>query len=176
MWFLNRVIATLGGQNWDFKKTITHAVKVQLIAEIAGFSRSVWSLKYLNMLGWCDTMSMSHAVTPEDLRATAAPYGHTPFLLYVGSNGTVRANHVAVSFTETSGEVLVSGFGRGVAKSLTPSGILSLLWPAHPEAEFSLIADGTGSIDGSGADDLLVLTITSAVLHRPAPAVGPSPR
>ena len=119
---------------------------------------------------------MSHAVAPEDLQATAEPYGHAPFLLYVGSNGTVRANHVAVTFGESSGQVLVGGFGRGVANSLTSDGVLSLLWPPHPDAEFSLIADGTGTIDSSGDEDRLALTITNAVLHRPAPSEGPSPR
>lgn len=112
---------------------------------------------------------MSHAVPSEDLASTAAPYGPTPFLLYVGSSGTARVNHVNAAFTEVVGQIAVTGFGRGVAKTITPDSQLSLLWPPHTTDDFSLIADGTASFDDP---DTLLLTISGAVLHRPAPAPG----
>lgn len=113
---------------------------------------------------------MSHAVSPDDLRAAAIAYGNTPFLLY-SSRGSARVNHVAVELAAGSDQVVVRGFGRGVAKVLTPELSLSLLWPPHEADGFSLIADGTGVLraEGSGDDGVLVLTISGAVLHRPAP-------
>lgn len=115
---------------------------------------------------------MSHAVSPEELHATARPYGDTPFLLYVGGNGTVRVNHVSTTFAGNSGQVLVTGFGRGVATALAPDLTLSLLWQPHAENGFSLIADGTGTIEQVDGTETLVLTVSGAVLHRPAPSDG----
>ena len=112
---------------------------------------------------------MSHAVSPEDLHVTALPYGDTPFLLYVGSSGTARVNHVAVELVEGTNRAVVTGFGRVVPKTLTPNLVLSLLWPPHETGGFSLIADGVGAMEGTGDDEKLVLTISGAVLHRPAP-------
>lgn len=117
---------------------------------------------------------MSHAVSPQDLHATALPYGNTPFLLYVGSSGTARVNHVAVQLSEGSDQVIVTGIGRGVAKTLTPDLVLSLLWPPYDQDGFSLIADGTGTMDGEGDAARLILTISAAVLHRPAPKTEPA--
>ena len=113
-------------------------------------------------------------MSPAELQRTAQPYGNTPFLFYTGSNSAPRVNHVVASFTDVVGQVVVSGFGRGVARTLTPDSSLSLLWPADASEEFSLIADGTGRIEQSNDTELLVLTITSSVLHRPAPVDGES--
>ena len=111
---------------------------------------------------------MSHAVAPNDLAETAARYGQTPFLLYCGNDGSARVNHVAAVVESSPARVLVTGFGRGVVSSVGDDVSLSLLWPATDPLDFSLIADGTGAIDG----DQLVVSITKAVLHRPAPASG----
>lgn len=112
---------------------------------------------------------MSHAVSPTDLHATAEPYGQTPFLLYTGSTGAPRALHVVSELTPESPQVVVRGFGRGLAKSLSEDMVLSLLWPAHTAGGFSLIADATGLIEQGADGDELVLSVTGAVLHRPAP-------
>lgn len=114
---------------------------------------------------------MSHAIAPADLHTTAEPYGTTPFLLYTGSNGAPRAIHV-VAATGDSPRVVVRGFGRGLAKSLTDETVLSLLWPPHTNGEFSLIADATGVIEQASGGDELILNVTGAVLHRPAPVDG----
>lgn len=115
---------------------------------------------------------MSHAVSPDELYATALPYGTTPFLLYTGSSGAPRAIHVVAELTPDSSRVVVRGFGRGLTKTLTDETVLSLLWPQHGEGEFSLIADAHGVIAEGADGDELVLTVTGAVLHRPAPVDG----
>lgn len=113
---------------------------------------------------------MSHRVEPSELAEAAAPRGVTPFLVYAGTDGSARINHVHASI-ETAPEqttAICSGFGRGVVSHVEAGGTLSLLWPPNGDEVFSLIADGTGTLDG----DQLRITISAAVLHRPAPANG----
>lgn len=114
---------------------------------------------------------MSHAVDPGQLAEVAAPYGETPFLLYATERGSARANHVRAVPQPGSAEVLITGFGRGVLNAIERDAMLSLLWPSPTEGELSLIADGTGEVTD---EHNLVLTVTSAVLHRPAPSGGGS--
>lgn len=111
---------------------------------------------------------MSHAVDPNDLAATAVPYGSTPFLLYSSADGSARVNHVVAVVSAGPAMIEVTGFGRGVQGRIADGAPLSLLWPAHTAGDFSLIADGSGSIDG----DVLTIAVTAAVLHRPAPEAG----
>lgn len=114
---------------------------------------------------------MSRQVTPAELATTAAPYGTTAFLLYVGASGSVRVNHVVVESitTDDAGTIVrCRGYGRGLPDRVSIEPTISLLWPAPNEAAFSLIADGTGRVDGSA----LEFAVVSAVLHRPAPIDG----
>jgi len=114
---------------------------------------------------------MSHAVEPADLAETAEAYGTTAYLLYSNDAGQARVNHVVVH--EISREVVsLTGFGRGVKARIAEGEQvpLSLLWPATAESNFSLIADGTGSVDSDG--QRLNITVRAAVLHRPAPLDG----
>ncbi|MFT7475936.1 MAG: hypothetical protein ACI81L_002882 [Verrucomicrobiales bacterium] len=112
---------------------------------------------------------MSHSVEPNDLAEVATDYGTTPFLLYSAADGSARVNHVAVAVESEPAIVRVRGFGRGVGPRLDAGVSLSLLWPQHDPHGFSLIADGDGRIDG----EELVINVTAAVLHRPAPADSP---
>lgn len=118
---------------------------------------------------------MSHAVDPNDLSAVAEPYGSTPFLLYSSADGSARVNHVAAQIEDGEPVVIVRGFGRGVHRRVEDGAVLSLLWPAPGEVEFSLIADGLGALghgpDGE-SDPILTIAISAAVLHRPAPVDG----
>ena len=111
---------------------------------------------------------MSHAVDPADLAVTVEPYGMTPFLLYSAADGSARVNHVVANVEAEPAIARVNGFGRGVAARLVDDAPLSLLWPAHTPGGFSLIADGAGEIAG----DELIIQISAAVLHRPAPVDG----
>lgn len=112
---------------------------------------------------------MSHAIAPEALDDTATAYGDTPFLLYANASGSVRANHVRAQTTQGGCVVRVSGFGRGVLAAVERGATLSLLWSPTATTDFSLIADGLGAaID----EETLEITVTSAVLHRPAPVDG----
>ena len=113
-------------------------------------------------------VAMSHAVAPNDLSHVSAPYGSTPFLLYSAADGSARVNHVVSVVESAPAQAIITGFGRGVAGRIADGAAPSLLWPSPEPQGFSLIADGTGEIDG----DRLIITITGAVLHRPAPVDG----
>ena len=114
---------------------------------------------------------MSHSIAPHELGETATEYGDTPFLLYAHDNGSVRANHVHAQTAIGEDVVWVSGFGRGVLAATEAGKVLSLLWQPVSATGFSLIADGLGAVID---DDTLEITISSAVLHRPAPVDGAS--
>lgn len=111
-------------------------------------------------------------MAPEDIHSTAAPYGNTPFLLHT-SNGSVRVNHVVVEAADSSNMFAVRGFGRGLHSRLSADLALSLLWPSVADDGLSLIADGSGVVDNSD-EDVLIFTVSGAVLHRPAPVDGPT--
>lgn len=113
---------------------------------------------------------MSHAVDPSELAPVAERYGATAFLLYSTNEGAARVNHVAVDVDEDQPLVRVSGFGRGAVRRVSEGAQLSLLWPATDAETFSLIADGTGQVDPD--EETLTITISTAVLHRPAPVDG----
>jgi len=138
----------------------------------------------LEAQGW-QNVTMSHAVKPQELASHLNEYGTTPFLLYASQDGSARINHVLVSIPTNNPdhaddeggndqvvEIAVTGFGRGVAARVAAGAPLSLLWPATAPGTFSLIADGTGTIDEDAMT--LNIAITAAVLHRPAPVDGPS--
>lgn len=112
---------------------------------------------------------MSHKVDPSELAVAAAPYGDTPFLLYSSADGSARVNHVVAVVAQGEPRVSINGFGRGVVRRLSDGVTLSLLWPA-PDDGFSLIADGIGTLDEN--ETTIILEITAAVLHRPAPVDG----
>jgi len=109
---------------------------------------------------------MSHAVQPHEVAALVADYGDTPFLLHPGANNAIRANHVRIAVQKNSPVVRVTGFGRRAAKAASQGVPFSLLWPSPVDGGFSLIVDGTGEIVD---DEALSITVTSGVLHRPAP-------
>ncbi|MGI9606664.1 MAG: hypothetical protein ACR2P0_11040 [Acidimicrobiales bacterium] len=108
---------------------------------------------------------MSHAVELRDLADRVTSYGDTPYLVYPGTSGASRINHVVTSVTSgaDSATIAVVGFGRGVVDRVAAGAPLSLLWPAVDDETYSLIVDGTGEIVG----DELVVHATGAVLHLP---------
>ena len=113
---------------------------------------------------------MSHAVDPTNLATVAEPYGCTPFLLYSSADGSARVNHVTTHCELEATHVRVEGFGRGVIKRVHDGAKLSLLWPPTATETFSLIADGHGELGDD--DSTLVIEVSAAVLHRPAPVDG----
>ena len=104
---------------------------------------------------------MSVTVDLVDLPATTAEY-RWAYLLTVRDDA--RPHVVAVSPSWVDG-ALVASVGRGSALNASARSSITLCYPPVDSAGFSLIVDGTATVDG----DLVTLTPRAAVLHRPAP-------
>jgi hypothetical protein len=95
----------------------------------------------------------------DKLRSEAAKYGETPYLLTVSDDGRPHAVSVRVGWERD--ELKLSGGNRSRSNaSVRPD--VTLLWPAIEDGGFSLIVDGSASVE---ADEMVIRPV-SAVLHR----------
>ena len=113
---------------------------------------------------------MSIAVGLDELRAKIAEFTTDAYLLTVSDDG--RAHSVAVP-VRWDGDELVIDAGGTTRRNATARPLVALLWPPPEPGGFSLIVDAAVErVDGDA--EVVVLTPTRAVLHRPAPAGGGS--
>jgi hypothetical protein len=105
---------------------------------------------------------MSIAVALEELHDAASPYGDAAFLLTGSDDGRPHISHVRVAF---AGDRLRIAAGRGSRRNVAVRPLVVVLWPPHEPGGYSLIVDCDATALG---DDVLELTPTNAVLHRPA--------
>ncbi len=117
---------------------------------------------------------MSLAVDLEGLDERIAEFGPAAFLVTVGDDGHPHVVSVAVA---RDGDRLATRAGRRTRANLAARPILTLLWPAGPGGQYSLLVDGEVAAGGPGADDdpTVAVTPTHAVLHRVADAPGEGP-
>lgn len=107
---------------------------------------------------------MSIRVELGELAAALEAYSFA-YLLTVNDDG--RPHAVAVTPVLQDGGMRVSELGRRTAANAVARPAISLVWPPAEPGGYSLIVDGDAETDD---DDDLVITPTTAVLHRPAPA------
>jgi len=105
---------------------------------------------------------VSIAVALTELAAAADPFGDTAFLATGGEDGRPHISHVRVHFADNR---ITLQAGRRSRANAADRPRVVVLWPPHEPDGFSLIVDADAA---AGAGDDLVLTPTSAVLHRPA--------
>jgi hypothetical protein len=111
---------------------------------------------------------MSIPVKLDSLDEALADYGYA-YLMTVGE--TQRTHVVAVTPALQDGVLRVEQPGRRTASNAETRPGASLVFPPAEPGGYSLIVDGDARRDG----DQLLVTPTSAVLHRPAePGAGPS--
>jgi hypothetical protein len=103
---------------------------------------------------------VSVPVSLDELQEKSAEFGWA-YLLTVRDD--LRPHAVAVSPTWADG-ALVMAVGRGSALNATARPSITLCFPPVDGTGFSLIVDGTAAVEG----DVVTLTPTAAVLHRPA--------
>ena len=85
---------------------------------------------------------------------------------YLLTLGTAPRPHVvAVGVTSVDGALRVSEVGRSSRRNIGGNDAVTLLWPPRDAGGYSLIVDGTASVQG----DEVVVVPERAVLHRPAP-------
>lgn len=107
---------------------------------------------------------MSIPVPLDDLAARLVdfPWG---YLVTVRDDG--RAQSLAVPTAMVDG-ALVTTVGRRTAENAVARPGVTMMFPGASGTEYSLIIDGDARVDG----DLVAITPTWAVMHRPALATG----
>lgn len=111
---------------------------------------------------------MSIPVEIGDLVAVLEDYG-SGYLLTT-TEGRVKVVTVDPSAEDTG--LRLPAPGRGTLRNLAANAAVTLVFPPREQHGYTLLVDGTGAADG----DDVVVTPTSAVLHRPAAhADGPLP-
>lgn len=103
---------------------------------------------------------MSIPVSLVDLETTLVDY---PWGYFVSINDEPRAHLRAVPTRLVDG-VLLTQVGDGTKRNVTDRPKVTMVFPPVTAGGMSLIVDGDASVVG----DDVVLTPTSAVLHRPA--------
>ena len=104
---------------------------------------------------------MSIAVELTDLQRKTAEF-RWAYLLTVRDDLTPHVVAVSPSWVD---DALVMSVGKGSARNAMARSAVTLCFPPVDTIGLSLIVDGTASV---GADDLVTLQPTAAVLHRPA--------
>jgi hypothetical protein len=113
---------------------------------------------------------MSIPVALERLRAEAARFALSPYLLTVTGEGRPHAVATPAKWREG---VWVARVGRRTAGNVAERPDVSLLWPPSEPGGYSLIVDGRAVLEGDGDDAVAVITPLRGVLHRPAAAPLP---
>jgi hypothetical protein len=105
---------------------------------------------------------MSLKVELGELAKTLEPYGFA-YLVTVADGG--RAHVLAVTPVLTDDGLLVGGVGRHSQANATEHPDVTLVWPPHEAGGFSLLVDGSATVDG----ETITVAPAKATLHRPAP-------
>ena len=114
---------------------------------------------------------MSIPVDVADLAKALTDFG-AGYLLTSSAEGRVKA--VTVEPRVENGVVVVPGPGKGSTANIAVNPDVTLLFPPREHHGFTLLVDGTASVEG-GPDGTARITATTAVLHRPAShADGPA--
>jgi hypothetical protein len=102
-------------------------------------------------------------------------YGPAAYLVTVGEGG---AAHVVSVTVGRAGTTLRLAAGCTSRRNAATNPTVTLLWPAGPDGQYSLLVDGRAAAppegDGGGPDSPLEIEPTSAILHRVAGGHGPT--
>lgn len=110
---------------------------------------------------------MSIRVELADLSTEIVERGAAAYLLSSVMDSRPHAAHLTFDVAAAGGQVeLRTTAGRTARGNIENRPAVTLLWPASDAHSHSLIVDGEGRIDG---DEHIIVTATSAILHRPAP-------
>lgn len=114
---------------------------------------------------------MSIPVPLDELAAALASRGAGYLLTSTGSQRPhVMHLHFAIG---TEGRLaLRAEVGRSARANIGAQPAVSLLWPATPDHEYSLIVDAEAIVEDIDGTAVAVITPTGAILHRPAPPLA----
>jgi len=108
---------------------------------------------------------MSIQVELTELRTAARQQMPFAYLLTVSDDASAHAVAIAPRVDD---DVIVCAAGRHSCANAQVRPNVSLLWPPAEASDYSLIVDGTATVDGS----VVRIRATRAVRHRPAPGGG----
>ena len=108
---------------------------------------------------------MSVPVDLEKLRESVERFGALPYLLSTGADGRPHAVSVHVAW---DADRIVTRAGRRTVANAAERPAVSLLWAPVSDDGFSLIVDGSATVE----EDRISVRPTTAVLHRQASAPG----
>jgi hypothetical protein len=115
---------------------------------------------------------MSVPVSLERLGEQVELFGSWPYLVTVSGDGRPHAVSAAMAW---DGVVFQGSAGRhSVTNAAERPTAVTLLWPPYEAGGYSLIVDGSATVDGEGS---LRVTPLGGVLHRtgpPRPDSGPN--
>jgi hypothetical protein len=108
---------------------------------------------------------MSIRVELDEVRSVAA--GQAPFAYFLSVSDDGSPHAVAITPAIGDADITLEAGRRSCANALARPEV-SLLWPPARADDYSLIVDGTASVDGS----TVRISPARAVRHRPAPGGG----
>jgi hypothetical protein len=108
---------------------------------------------------------MSIRVELDELRDAAQHQMPFAYLMTVSADASARA--VAIT-PRIDDDTITFAAGRHSCENAIARPNVSLLWPPVDPGDYSLIVDGTATVDGS----IVHVRATRAVRHRPAPGGG----
>ena len=116
---------------------------------------------------------MTEKVDLDGLPDRLNEYGPAAYLVTVGETG---APHVVSVTVERIGPTqLRLAAGRTSTNNVRVNPTVTLLWPAEPDGQYSLLVDGLATEgDGGSGGGALEIQPTSAILHRVASGQGPT--
>jgi len=114
---------------------------------------------------------VSIPVALDGLRAALEERGGTAYLLTVSDDSRPHAVHCPLRW---AGDALAVDVGKRSAANATARPVVSLLCPVRDVGDYSLIIDGTATVESHDGGQRLLITPTKAVLHRPAAAPDPT--
>jgi len=113
---------------------------------------------------------MSIPVPLERLRAALAERGDKAYLLTVSDDARPHAVHGAVRW---EGDRMAIDAGKRTVANAAARPNVSLLCPGPVAGDYSLIVDGTATVEPAAGGQRVLITPTKGVLHRPAAAPDP---
>jgi hypothetical protein len=116
--------------------------------------------------------AVSVPVALAELRDQSAEFGAIAYLLTVSGDGRPHVVSVKVAWEN---DELVAGAGRTTSANVAKQPTVSMLWPAPPQGDYSLIVDGAAEAQERDEASVVVIRPTRAVLHRVANAEGAGP-
>lgn len=111
---------------------------------------------------------------PIDLAQLAEAAAKHDFAYLVTMTDDCHPHLVAVQPVVEDHAVRVTDLGRKTLANAKARPQVTLAWPPRTPGDHSLFVDGTAEVGSGDAGEVIIVTPSRAVLHRPAPSPAPT--